>query len=152
MTAVNIRHLNTAAADFEAEFQRVLHWSVETDDAIEQRVADILESLEANPFRVRSYRWAARELRSLRGPASDLYAEGGRARLQEIPGVGRALSSAIAEDNVELRAARERGIEVWARQQALAAIAVGSAIASPGSSTSRSAESSRRPARRAITT
>jgi len=61
------------------------------------RVAEILESLEANPFRVRSYRWAARELRSLRGPASELYAEGGRARLQEIPGVGRALSSAIAE-------------------------------------------------------
>ncbi|MEX1264875.1 MAG: UDP-N-acetylmuramate--L-alanine ligase [Actinomycetota bacterium] len=35
------------------------------------------------------------------------------------------ISSAIAEDNVELRAARERGIEVWARQQALAAIAAG---------------------------
>lgn len=35
------------------------------------------------------------------------------------------ISSAIAEDNVELRAARERGIVVWARQQALAAIAAG---------------------------
>ena len=46
MTAVNIRHLNTAAADFEPEFQRVLHWSVETDDAIEQRVADILADVK----------------------------------------------------------------------------------------------------------
>ena len=46
MTAVNIRLLNTAAADFEPEFQRVLHWSVETDDAIEQRVANILADVK----------------------------------------------------------------------------------------------------------
>jgi histidinol dehydrogenase len=37
-----VRHLATTQADFEAEFQRVLHWSAETDDAIEQRVAAIL--------------------------------------------------------------------------------------------------------------
>jgi predicted flap endonuclease-1-like 5' DNA nuclease len=61
------------------------------------RVADLLESLEANPFRVGSYRAAARELRSLSRPASALYAEGGAQRLQEISGVGRALSSSIAE-------------------------------------------------------
>ena len=42
MTAVNIRHLDTTQADFEARFQQVLHWSAETDDAIEQRVAEIL--------------------------------------------------------------------------------------------------------------
>ena len=42
MSAVNLRQLSTAAADFEAEFQRVLHWSAETDNAIEQRVAEIL--------------------------------------------------------------------------------------------------------------
>jgi len=47
MSAVAIRHLSTAAADFEAEFQRVLHWSAETDDAIEQRVADILADVRA---------------------------------------------------------------------------------------------------------
>jgi histidinol dehydrogenase len=46
MTAVNIRHLDTAAADFEAELQRVLHWSAETDDAIEQRVAGILADVK----------------------------------------------------------------------------------------------------------
>ncbi|MEY4561596.1 MAG: hypothetical protein RLZZ618_873 [Pseudomonadota bacterium] len=39
---VNIRQLSTTATDFESEFQRVLHWSEETDHAIEQRVADIL--------------------------------------------------------------------------------------------------------------
>ena len=42
MKTVNIRSLDTSAADFEVAFQRVLHWSAETDDAIEQRVASIL--------------------------------------------------------------------------------------------------------------
>ncbi len=47
MSAVNIRQLSTAAADFEAEFTRVLHWSAETDEAIEQRVAEILADVRA---------------------------------------------------------------------------------------------------------
>ncbi|MGQ3114459.1 MAG: histidinol dehydrogenase [Hydrogenophaga sp.] len=34
--------LSTTAADFEAQFAARLHWSAETDGAIEQRVADIL--------------------------------------------------------------------------------------------------------------
>lgn len=42
---VNIRQLATAAADFEAEFQRLLHWSAETDHAIEERVASILDDV-----------------------------------------------------------------------------------------------------------
>jgi histidinol dehydrogenase len=42
---VNIRQLATTAADFEAEFQRVLHWSAETDHAIEERVAAILDDV-----------------------------------------------------------------------------------------------------------
>ena len=61
------------------------------------RVADLLEGLEANPFRVRSYRRVAEELRGLRRPAAEVYAKGGTQCLQEIPGVGRALSSSIAE-------------------------------------------------------
>jgi len=40
-----LRQLNTAAADFEAEFQRVLHWSAEQDAAIEGRVAEILTAV-----------------------------------------------------------------------------------------------------------
>ncbi|MEN9485350.1 MAG: hypothetical protein RJB37_3230 [Pseudomonadota bacterium] len=46
MSSVAIRHLNTAAPDFEAEFQRVLHWSAETDHAIEERVAGILKDVQ----------------------------------------------------------------------------------------------------------
>jgi histidinol dehydrogenase len=40
--SVNIRQLVTTSADFEAEFQRVLHWSAETDDKIEEVVAAII--------------------------------------------------------------------------------------------------------------
>ena len=44
---VNVRLLDTSAPDFEAEFQRVLHWSDETDHAIEERVAAILADVRA---------------------------------------------------------------------------------------------------------
>ena len=39
--------LSTAQADFETLFQQRLHWSGETDAAIEQRVADILADVKA---------------------------------------------------------------------------------------------------------
>ncbi|WP_396267097.1 histidinol dehydrogenase [Ideonella sp.] len=42
MSALNLRTLHTTAADFDAEFARLRHWSAEEDAAIEQRVADIL--------------------------------------------------------------------------------------------------------------
>jgi histidinol dehydrogenase len=40
--SLNIRQLQTTAVDFEAEFQGLLHWSADTDLAIEQSVAAIL--------------------------------------------------------------------------------------------------------------
>ncbi|WP_374673308.1 histidinol dehydrogenase [Ideonella sp.] len=39
---LNLRQLDTTAADFDAEFARLRHWSEDTDASIEQRVADIL--------------------------------------------------------------------------------------------------------------
>jgi histidinol dehydrogenase len=39
---LNLRLLNTSSVDFEAEFQRLRHWSAEEDSAIEDRVAAIL--------------------------------------------------------------------------------------------------------------
>ncbi len=44
---LKLRGLSTAAPDFEAEFQRVLHWSEETDAAIEGRVAGIIADVRA---------------------------------------------------------------------------------------------------------
>ncbi|MBU3653272.1 MAG: histidinol dehydrogenase [Limnohabitans sp.] len=37
-----VLQLSTASPTFDADFQRRLHWSAETDEGIEQRVADIL--------------------------------------------------------------------------------------------------------------
>ncbi|CAN1516831.1 HisD Histidinol dehydrogenase [Burkholderiaceae bacterium] len=45
MTARPLR-LSTAQADFETLFQQRLHWSADTDAAIEQRVADILADVK----------------------------------------------------------------------------------------------------------
>ncbi len=48
MTApVNIRRLGTEDAGFETAFQRLLHWSAETDAAIEGRVAQIIDDVRA---------------------------------------------------------------------------------------------------------
>ena len=44
-TTLALRRLSTADSAFEADFQRVLHWSAETDAAIEQRVASILDDV-----------------------------------------------------------------------------------------------------------
>ena len=43
---VQIRQLDTAAADFEAEFAQLRHWSEEADHAIEERVAAILADVK----------------------------------------------------------------------------------------------------------
>ena len=45
--SVNIRCLATTATDFEPQFQRVLHWSAQTDEAIETQVAAILADVRA---------------------------------------------------------------------------------------------------------
>ena len=44
--SVAIRRLSTTQPDFDAAFQQVLHWSAETDDAIEQRVKAILADVQ----------------------------------------------------------------------------------------------------------
>ncbi len=44
---VSIRRLSTAAADFDAQFQALQHWSAETDAAIETRVSEIIADVRA---------------------------------------------------------------------------------------------------------
>jgi histidinol dehydrogenase len=46
LTAAPLR-LSTVSPDFEAQFTQRLHWSADTDHAIEQRVADILTDVRA---------------------------------------------------------------------------------------------------------
>jgi len=45
--SLTLRQLQTSAPDFQAEFQRVLHWSAEEDHAIEERVGTILADVKA---------------------------------------------------------------------------------------------------------
>jgi histidinol dehydrogenase len=44
---IKLRQLSTTDAGFEADFLRLLHWSAETDTAIEDRVAQILADVKA---------------------------------------------------------------------------------------------------------
>jgi DNA polymerase (family 10) len=58
-------------------------------------IADLLEIQEANPFRVRAYRNAARTLESLPESVESLLAAG--ENLAKLPGIGKDLAEKIAE-------------------------------------------------------
>ena len=47
MTPLRITRLTTTASDFDAQLQRLLHWSAQTDRAIEDTVAGIVEDVRA---------------------------------------------------------------------------------------------------------
>ena len=62
-----------------------------------ERVADLLEAIDANPFRVMSYRRAAQHLRIWQREATRVYREEGEAGLRAIDGVGEGLARTIGE-------------------------------------------------------
>src|SRR5688500_5338101 len=62
-----------------------------------EAIADQLERVNDNPHRVRAYRTAAATVRGLRRPAAELLAEGGRAGLEALPGIGQRLSRTIEQ-------------------------------------------------------
>ena len=59
-------------------------------------IADLLEILDENPFRVRAYRNAARTVRVLGEPLASLAGEDGAA-LAKLPGIGKDLAGKILE-------------------------------------------------------
>lgn len=61
------------------------------------RVADLLETQQSNPFRVRSYRDAAETIRDLDEPAANFFHRKGLSGLEEMEGIGEKLAGAIAE-------------------------------------------------------
>lgn len=63
--------------------------------AIFEEMADLLEIEDANPFRVRAYRNAARTIRGLSRELSDMVTEG--KDLTKLPGIGKDLSTKIEE-------------------------------------------------------
>ena len=72
-------------------------------------MADVLEIKGDNPFRIRAYRRAARNLESLGEDIETLAREGG---LDEIPGIGQDLAGKILE---YLRTGRVKDIEAAKR-------------------------------------
>jgi DNA polymerase (family 10) len=63
--------------------------------AVFERMADLLEIEEANPFRVRAYRRAAATIEELPASAADMLARG--EDLTELPGIGEDLAGKIRE-------------------------------------------------------
>jgi histidinol dehydrogenase len=96
--SVAMRRLSTADAEFEAGFRRVLHWSAETDAAIEARVAAILADVrERGDAAVLEYTqrfdgFAAASVAALEIPRHELLAA-----LDAIPAAQRAALEAAAE-------------------------------------------------------
>ncbi len=62
-----------------------------------ERVADLLESQEANPFRVGAYRRAAGTIRDHPEPLVDVLARGGLAAVDALPTIGPTIAAHVAE-------------------------------------------------------
>lgn len=60
------------------------------------QIADVLEFQDANPFRVRAYRNAARTIGAMPESAEAILADPGRS-LTDIPGIGKDLAEKVAE-------------------------------------------------------
>ena len=110
---VNMRQLATTSADFEAAFQGVLHWSAQTDDAIEGRVAAILADVRARgdaavlEYTQRLDGVSAARVAELEIPHADL-----RAALEAIPTRQRDALEAAAQ---RVRSYHERQLEACGR-------------------------------------
>ena len=65
-------------------------------DALE-RVADLLEAQDENPFRVRAWRAGARAVRESEREVAAILAEHGLEGLDRLPAIGKSLAGAIAE-------------------------------------------------------
>jgi hypothetical protein len=61
-----------------------------------ERIADLLEAQDADPFRVRAWRGAAASLRAHPEPAAEVFAARGLAGLDAIPAIGPGIASVIA--------------------------------------------------------
>lgn len=62
-----------------------------------ERIADLLEAGDDNPFRIQSYRDAARTVRQTDAPVVQLARDGDMAGLKELPDIGERLAGLIVE-------------------------------------------------------
>lgn len=71
--------------------------------ALLERIADLLEATDANPFKVRAYRNGANSVRDHNTPVSDYIVGDDFDRLTDIPGIGSGLGAVIGQYVVEGR-------------------------------------------------
>ena len=107
--------LNTADAGFEAAFAARLHWSADTDAAIEQRVADILADVQQRgdaavlDYTQRFDGLQATDMKALEITQAEL-----QAALDSLPGVQReALQAAAARVRKYHEAQKKASGESW---------------------------------------
>ena len=62
-----------------------------------ERIADLLEFKDENPFKTRSYRLASETIAEMSESLTEIAARGGAAELQKIQGIGKSISSQIVE-------------------------------------------------------
>jgi hypothetical protein len=62
-----------------------------------REVAELLHAQGANPFRVAAYRKAADTIAQLDRPVRQIFDEGGREGLDNLPGIGAGIAAALAE-------------------------------------------------------
>jgi DNA polymerase (family X) len=72
-------------------------WSNEEIAQRFEKIAELLEAQEANPFRVRAYRTAAETVRGQTRPVRDILAAEGLDGLRRLPGIGVSLSRSIEQ-------------------------------------------------------
>jgi len=65
--------------------------------AVFRRLADLLELIDENPFKLRSYRNAAETIEGTPRPLAEIFAQGGAEKLRELPGIGEAISRKIVD-------------------------------------------------------
>jgi hypothetical protein len=62
-----------------------------------ERVADLLEAQDANRYRVRAYRMAAKTIQHHEAPLSEIFSEGGVEAIAALPTIGRTIAAHVAE-------------------------------------------------------
>jgi DNA polymerase (family 10) len=62
-----------------------------------ERIADLLEFREENPFKARSYRLASETVAEMNESIAELAGRGGASELQRFPGIGKSISGQIIE-------------------------------------------------------
>ncbi|GAB4210978.1 MAG: histidinol dehydrogenase [Rhodoferax sp.] len=113
-------HLSTASADFEAQFSARLHWSADTDAAIEQRVADILSDVQTRgdaallDYTARFDGLSAQRVAELELSQAEL-----KAAFDALPsGQRQALQAAAARVRTYHQAQRKASGESWSYRDA----------------------------------